>query len=99
MKFSVTIPTYKSRFLKEAIESVVGQTYADWELVIVDDCSPEPLKEIVEPFLSDSRISYYRNEKNCGAVNVVDNWNRNIQKTYRKISDSQRIPYKDGDHQ
>ena len=75
MKFSVTIPTYKSRFLKEAIESVVGQTYADWELVIVDDCSPEPLKEIVEPFLSDSRISYYRNEKNCGAVNVVDNWN------------------------
>ena len=75
MKFSVTIPTSKSRFLKEAIESVFGQTYADWELIIVDDCSPEPLKEIVEPFLSDRRISYYRNEKNCGAVNVVDNWN------------------------
>jgi glycosyltransferase involved in cell wall biosynthesis len=75
MKFSVTIPTYKSRFLKEAIESVVSQTYADWELIVVDDCSPEPLKEIVEPFLSDRRISYYRNEKNCGAVNVVENWN------------------------
>jgi glycosyltransferase involved in cell wall biosynthesis len=75
VKFSITIPTYKSHYLKEAIGSVVGQTYADWELIIVDDCSPEDLRFIVEPFLSDSRIRYYRNEKNCGAVNVVDNWN------------------------
>lgn len=75
MKFSITIPTYKSRYLKEAIESVVSQTYTDWELIIVDDCSPEDLPSIVQPFLTDSRIRFYRNEKNCGAVNVVDNWN------------------------
>ena len=75
MKFSVTIPAYKSQFLQKAIESVVSQTYSDWELVVVDDCSPEDLKNIVAPFLNDKRISYYRNEKNCGAVNVVDNWN------------------------
>ena len=75
MKFSVTIPAYKAQYLKEAIESVVSQTYFDWELIIVDDCSPEDIKSIVEPFLNDKRISYYRNEKNCGAVNVVDNWN------------------------
>lgn len=75
MKFSVTIPAYKAQYLQEAIESVTSQTYADWELVIVDDCSPENLEPIVKPFLTDSRIRYYRNEKNCGAVNVVDNWN------------------------
>lgn len=75
MKFSITIPAYKSRYLNEAIESVVGQTYSDWELIIVDDCSPEPVKEIVDQYLTDSRIRYYRNEKNCGAINVVDNWN------------------------
>jgi glycosyltransferase involved in cell wall biosynthesis len=75
MKFSVTIPAYKSQYLKEAIESVVSQTYSDWELIIVDDCSPENLKSIAEPFLNDKRISYYRNEKNCGAIDVVDNWN------------------------
>lgn len=75
MKFSITIPTYKSRYLKEAIESVISQTYTDWELIIVDDCSPEDLPSIVQPFLTDSRIRFYRNEKNCGAVNVVDNWN------------------------
>lgn len=75
MKFSITIPSYKSRYLQEAIASVVSQTYAEWELVIVDDCSPEDLASIVRPYLSDSRIHYYRNAKNCGAAHVVDNWN------------------------
>ena len=75
MRFSVTIPAYKAQYLREAIESVTSQTYTDWELIIVDDCSPENLEAIVKPFLTDSRIRYYRNEKNCGAVNVVDNWN------------------------
>ena len=75
MTFSITIPAYKTRFLDEAIHSVIAQTYQDWQLVIVDDCSPEDLKSIVEPYLADSRVEYYRNEKNCGAVDVVDNWN------------------------
>ena len=75
MKFSITIPTYRAQYLREAIESVVSQTCPDWELIIVDDCSPENLHAIVKPFLADSRISYYRNERNCGAANVVDNWN------------------------
>lgn len=75
MKFSITIPAYKGRFLDEAIRSVLSQTYHDWELIIVDDCSPEKLKVIVEPYLSDTRIRYFRNEKNCGADKVVDNWN------------------------
>ena len=75
MKFSITIPTFKKRFLHEAIQSVIDQTYQDWELIIVDDCSPEDIKSVVNPFLSDTRIRYYRNEKNCGAANVVDNWN------------------------
>lgn len=75
MKFSITIPSYKSRYLQEAVESVLAQTYGDWELIVVDDCSPENLHDIVLPYLSDERVRYYRNEKNCGAVNVVDNWN------------------------
>ena len=75
MRFSVTIPAYKSQFLQEAIESVVSQTYSDWELIIVDDFSPENLHNVAEPFLNNKRISYYRNEKNFGAMDVVDNWN------------------------
>ncbi len=75
IKFSILIPAYKSKFLKEAISSVLSQSYKNLELIIVDDCSPENLKSIVDGF-SDSRMSYYRNEKNCGAENVVDNWNK-----------------------
>lgn len=74
VKFSITIPAYKGRFLYEAIESVLRQTYNNWELIIVDDCSPEGLDSIVKKF-SDQRIRFYRNKKNCGAIDVVDNWN------------------------
>lgn len=74
MKFSITIPAYKQKYLNEAIESCLAQTYKDFELIIVDDASPEDLKSVVERF-QDSRIRYYRNEKNCGALKVVDNWN------------------------
>lgn len=74
MFFSILIPAYKATYLKETIQSVLAQTYKDFELIIVDDASPEPIRQIVEEF-TDSRIKYYRNDINCGAENVVDNWN------------------------
>lgn len=74
IKFSVLIPAYKRDYLSEAINSVVCQSYTNFELIIVDDCSPEDLQVIVEEF-HDERIRYYRNSKNCGAIDVVNNWN------------------------
>lgn len=76
--FSITIPAYKSKFLKECIASCLAQTYADLEIIIVNDHSSEDLDSIVRCY-SDSRIRYYVNEKNCGAVNVVDNWNKCLE--------------------
>lgn len=75
MKFSITIPAYKRQFLKECIDSCLAQTYTDFELIIVNDHSPEDLDSIVNQY-NDPRIRYYVNEKNCGAVDVVDNWNK-----------------------
>lgn len=72
--FTIAIPAYKRKFLGEAIESCLSQTYRNFELVIVDDASPEDLKSVVDNY-HDDRIRFYRNEKNCGAVDVVDNWN------------------------
>ena len=72
--FTIAIPAYKKAFLYEAIESCMLQTYNNFEIVIVNDASPEDLAEIVGKFV-DPRIRYYRNEKNYGAINVVDNWN------------------------
>ncbi|MCM1313295.1 MAG: glycosyltransferase [Bacteroides sp.] len=75
IKFSIAIPAYKGFYLREAIESCLAQTYRNFEVIIVDDASPENLRGIVEVYLKDPRIRFYRNEKNCGAVDVVDNWN------------------------
>lgn len=79
MKFSVVIPAYKAAFFQEAVCSVLHQTWIDWELVIVDDASPEDLKSLIAPALSDPRVRYYRNENNIGASNVADNWNRGLE--------------------
>ena len=77
-KFSIAIPAYKAKYLAEAIDSCLNQTYQDFELIIVDDASPEALESIVFHY-KDNRIRYYKNEQNCGAVNVVDNWNKCLE--------------------
>lgn len=74
-KVSIGIPAYKPEFLEEAIESVLAQTFQDWELIVVDDCSPADIKGIVGKF-TDPRIRYYRNEQNIGAEDPSYNWNR-----------------------
>lgn len=74
MKFSVAIPAYKKKFLYSCIDSILKQDFDDFELIIVNDNSPENLEDTVKQF-NDKRIKYYKNEKNCGAEHVVDNWN------------------------
>src|SRR5690606_19335097 len=77
-EFSICIPAYKSRFLRECIQSILRQTTIGFELIILNDCSPEPVKELVHEF-HDSRIRYYENEENAGALRLTDNWNRCLQ--------------------
>lgn len=74
IRFSVTIPAYKVNYLKKAIDSVLMQTYHNYEIVIVNDASPFDLDSIVGEY-TDNRIRYFKNEKNCGAKDVVNNWN------------------------
>ncbi len=66
---SIIMPSYNTdRFIEESIRSVQGQTYPDWELIIVDDCSTDDTDAVVQPFLADRRIKYLKNEKNSGAA-------------------------------
>ena len=57
VKVSVILPAWKRKFLREAIESHLAQTFRDFELVVVDDASPENLEEVAGAF-SDRRIVY-----------------------------------------
>lgn len=79
MKFSIAIPAYKSSFLKDCISSILNQTYKNYELIIVNDCSPEPVDEIISQF-NDERISYYKNAVNIGSEKLVNNWNGCLEK-------------------
>ena len=66
---SIIMPSYNTgRFIAETVNSVLAQTYTNWEIIIVDDCSTDNTDEIVAQFLSDSRIKYLKNEKNSGAA-------------------------------
>ena len=64
--FSIIMPLYnKAPYVRKAVESVVGQTYADWELIVVDNGSTDGSGEIVAK-LTDSRIRIVRLEDNIG---------------------------------
>lgn len=76
---SIAIPAYKRKWLNEAIDSALSQDYPNIEVIIVDDHSPQNLKEVVDPFLSDKRVSYYCNESNLGGKSVANNWNKCLE--------------------
>jgi glycosyltransferase involved in cell wall biosynthesis len=70
---SVCIPTYRgAAHIGAAIESVLGQTFSDLELLIIDDNSPDETALVVGQY-ADSRIRFVRNSRNVGAER---NWNR-----------------------
>lgn len=67
---SIITPTYNcAMFIGRTIDSVLAQTYQNWEMIIVDDCSRDNTKEIVEKYMAkDERIKYYTLEHNSGAA-------------------------------
>ena len=66
---SIITPSYNSeKYIVETIESVIHQTYKNWELIIVDDCSSDATATIVKNFVDeDSRIHFLQLSKNSGA--------------------------------
>ncbi|MBR2907062.1 MAG: glycosyltransferase family 2 protein [Clostridia bacterium] len=67
---SIIMPTYNcGAFIAETIRSVQAQTYSQWEIVIVDDCSTDDTKAVVDEFMKDDdRIKYHCLEENSGAA-------------------------------
>jgi glycosyltransferase involved in cell wall biosynthesis len=70
------MPTYNyARFLPDAIESVLNQTFADFELIIVDNNSTDKTDEVVAHYLNDKRVKYFKNFSN----GMVGNWNKCLE--------------------
>lgn len=61
------MPTYKqAAFIRRAAESLLCQTLDDWELLVVDDGSPDDTRQVLTPYLSDPRVRYFRFASNMG---------------------------------
>ena len=68
--FSVIIPLYnKAPYIRKTVESVLGQTFGNFELIIVDNGSNDGSSEIVSQF-NDPRLSVHRFEENVGVSNA-----------------------------
>lgn len=88
-KISVLLPVYNcEQFIYEAVNSVLSQTYEDFELLIIDDCSTDNTLKIVKKF-KDSRILIIQKEKNTG---YTDSLNYGIT-----IANGEYIARMDGD--
>ena len=66
---SIIMPSYNTaNFIEETINSVLSQTYENWELIIVDDCSSDNTDQVISKYLEDKRIKYLKNSSNSGAA-------------------------------
>ncbi|MFW9895919.1 MAG: glycosyltransferase family 2 protein [Candidatus Thorarchaeota archaeon] len=67
MSFSILMANYNNAsYIEEAIKSVISQTYSNWELIVVDDCSTDDSIRKILPFTKDKRINIIQNKKNVG---------------------------------
>lgn len=77
-KVSIIMPAYNAeKYIEEAVGSVIAQTYSNWELFIIDDCSSDNTPEIAKKLSEkDSRIIFLQNEEN---VNVAKTRNKGFE--------------------
>ena len=63
---SIVLPVYNGeKYLRESIDSILSQTYQNWELLILDDCSTDGTARIASEYAEgDKRVRYFRNEVN-----------------------------------
>ncbi len=75
---SIGIPVYNGgKYLEETLDSILNQTFTDFEVIVSDNASTDNTREIVEAYAAkDPRVRYYRNAENIGAA---PNYNRTFE--------------------
>jgi glycosyltransferase involved in cell wall biosynthesis len=90
---SIITPSYNSlEFITQTIDSVINQTYQDWEMIIIDDCSPDNANEIIEEYIkNDDRINLIKLENNIGPANARNEGIKQAKGKYIAFLDSDDI--------
>jgi glycosyltransferase involved in cell wall biosynthesis len=77
-KVSVIVPNYNhARFLPQRLDSVLGQTFKDFELILLDDCSTDDSRSILAEYADDLRVKIELNEVNSGST--FKQWNKGVR--------------------
>jgi glycosyltransferase involved in cell wall biosynthesis len=94
---SVVLPVYNAgEFLRPAVQSILDQTYADFEFIIIDNCSTDGSFEILGEYAAqDDRIRLYRNEQNLGFVYSLNRGNRLATSEYVARMDADDVSMPD----
>src|SRR6202043_2352137 len=66
-----------ARYLRQRVESVLGQTYQDFEVILLDDCSTDESQSILREYAADPRVRMEFNEKNSGST--FKQWNKGVR--------------------
>ena len=78
---SIVLPTYNGeKYLADSIESVISQTYKNWELIIINDCSTDKTLEIAQSYAAkDNRIKVYSNDENLKVPKSLENQKTSVK--------------------
>lgn len=88
---SIVVPVYNAeKYIEKTIRMVQAQTFTDWELILVDDCSVDESVEKIKPFLSD-KIRLIRKEKNEGAAEARNTGIDNMRGRYLAFLDADDV--------
>lgn len=91
---SIIMPTYNcGKYIERTINSIINQTYINWELIIVDDCSKDNTQEVLAKYKKDERINYIRLKKNSGAAIARTEAIKKAKGNYIAFLDSDDIWY------
>lgn len=75
---SVIVPNYNhARFLRQRIDSILAQTYQDFELILLDDCSTDDSRRVLQEYAGDPRVRLEFNERNSGSP--FAQWNKGVR--------------------
>jgi len=89
---SIIMPNFNGeRFIAQAVKSVLGQTFTNWELIIIDDFSTDSSAEIITKFLCDPRIRLIKNPYNQGVAAARNIGIKHAEGQYISFLDSDDI--------
>src|SRR6516162_5433847 len=82
-RVSVIVPNYNhAKYLRRRVDSILAQTYQDFELILLDDCSTDESREILASYANNPRVRTEFNVRNSGST--FKQWNKGVRATHGK---------------